>query len=323
VAAVEAPAAGAADAVVQLRVAGICGTDLAAFRGTSPLVSYPRILGHELVVDVLDGGPRPELTGRRAVVEPLLSCGRCRVCRDGRGNCCPDLRVLGVQADGGMRQQFTVPAACLYPIPDGMPDEVAALAEPATVAYRAVQRSGVEAGRVAIVFGAGPIGLLITQLLVRARGCQTFVIDVDPARLEVAARLGAIALDGRRLDVAAEIAGATGGELADVVLEATGNAACTRQATDVIGHTGRIVLIGWNHGPVEFDTVTLMRKEAEVVGSRNSTGAFPPVLRLLAGGAIDADAMVTHRFGFADAPRALELLDRGGEGALKILIGAS
>jgi L-gulonate 5-dehydrogenase len=306
------------EALVRLRLAGICGSDLAAYRGTSPMVSYPRILGHELLVDVVDGGPRPELTGARAVVEPLLPCGRCRVCRAGRTNCCPELKVLGVHVDGGMRGLTAVPADRLHRVPEGMPDELAALAEPTSIAYRAVQRSQLEAGRTAVVFGAGAIGLLIAQLLIRARGCRALVIDLDPVRLEVAASLGATPVNGRE-DVVEAVADATDGELAAAVFEATGSAAATRVTTDLVAPTGRIVLIGWNHGPVEFDTVTLMRKEAEVFTSRNSTGAFPPVLQLLADGAVDASVMVTHRLPFDRAPEGLRLLDEGTP-ALKVLI---
>lgn len=316
-----APEVGADEALVRLRLAGICGSDLSAYRGTSPQVSYPRIIGHELLVDVVDGGPRPELTGRRAVVEPLVACGSCPVCLSGRRNCCPQLQVLGVHVDGGMREETALPAALLHPVPGDMPDEVAALTEPATVAYRAVQRSAVEAGRTAVVFGAGAIGLLIAQLLMRARGCRAIVVDIDAWRLDVAAQLGATPIDARKQDVAARVAELTAGEMAAAVFEATGSEACTRQTTDVVGSTGRIVLVGWNHGPVVFDTVALMRKEAEVFASRNSTGAFPRVLQLLAGGAIDAGRMITHRFALAQAGPALELLDGGGDHALKVLIG--
>jgi 2-desacetyl-2-hydroxyethyl bacteriochlorophyllide A dehydrogenase len=318
-----APEAGADEALVRLRLAGICGSDLSAYRGTSPQVSYPRVIGHELLVDVVDGGPRPELTGRRAVVEPLVACGRCRVCLSGRRNCCPELRVLGVHVDGGMREETALPAALLHPVPEDMPDEVAVLAEPTTVAYRAVQRSAVEAGRTAVVFGAGSIGLLIAQLVMRARGCRALVVDIDPWRLDVAAQLGATPIDAGETDVAARVAELTGGEMAAAVFEATGNENCTRQTTDVVGYTGRIVLVGWNHGPVVFDTVVLTRKEAEVFASRNSTGAFPPVIQLLADGAIDTARMITHRFLLAEAGPALELLDGGGEHALKVLIGGA
>lgn len=306
-------------ALVRMRLAGVCGSDLAAYRGTSPQVSYPRVLGHELLVDVLDAPARPELVGRRAVVEPLLSCGHCRVCRTGRSNACSQLRVLGVHADGGMQEPLRLPVHQLFPVPNRLSDETAVLAEPLTIAFRAVQRSGIGAGEVAVIFGAGPIGLLIAQVLVRARGCRALVADLDRSRLELAERLGAVALPGDPAAQVDAVASATDGDLAACVFDATGSPGCVRLATDLVRPTGRIVLVGWSHGPVEVDTVSLMRKEAELVGSRNSTGAFPAVLRLLEDGVVDADTMITHRMPFEQAPRALELLD-GGAHSLKIVV---
>ncbi len=118
------------------------------------------------------------------------------------------------------------------------------------------------------------------------------------------------------------VAQATDGDMASVFFEATGNASCTKMTTTLVAHAGRIVLVGWNKGPVEIDTVTLMRKEIDLLGSRNSINAFPAVLRLLADGVIDTNSLITHRFGLRETKLALELLDTGQEHALKILINA-
>jgi threonine dehydrogenase-like Zn-dependent dehydrogenase len=201
-----------------------------------------------------------------------------------------------------------------------MPDDVAVLAEPLTIAYHAVQRSRIEAGETGVVFGAGTIGLLIAQLLIRARGCRALVVDIDAERLRVAEQLGATPLQGDERGLVDGVARATGGEMAGIVFEATGSAACTRMTTALVAQAGRIVLIGWNKGPVEVDTVTLMRKEVDLLGSRNSVNAFPAVLQLLADGVIDARAMITHRFGLTEAGSALQVLDAGRERALKILL---
>ncbi len=319
-AAPDAPEPG--QALVRLRLAGICGSDLAAYRGTSPMVTYPRVLGHELLVDVLACSDRPELVEHRAVVDPMVRCGQCRACRAGRYNCCANLRVLGVHVDGGMQEVMTLESQRLFPVPDPMPDDVAVLAEPLTIAYHAVQRARIAAGEIAVVFGAGAIGLLITQLLVRARGCRALVIDIDSGRLSVAQALGATTVQADEHAVTKAVAQATDGEMAGVVFEATGNAACTRMSTALVAQAGRIVLIGWNKGPVEIDTVTLMRKEVDLLGSRNSVNAFPAVLRVLADGIIDSQTMITHRFGLEEAGAALEVLDRGQENPLKIVIQA-
>lgn len=312
-------ARGPDDALVRLRLGGLCGSDLAAYRGTSPLVSYPRVLGHELLVDVLEAPGRPELVGKRAVVEPLLPCRVCAVCRAGRYNCCPSLKVLGVHADGGLSERAAIPVHQLYAVPDDLSDETAVLAEPLSIAYRAVQRSGLEAGQTAVIFGAGPIGLLIAQLVIRGRGGRAVVVDLDRSRLERAEAVGATPVSGDAEAQVRAVSAATGGALAAVVFEATGAPACVRLTPEVVRATGRIVLIGWSHGPVEIDTVTLMRKEAELVGSRNSTGAFPPVLQLLADGVVDPTVMITHRFAFEEGADAVRLLD-SGEPTVKVVV---
>ena len=316
------PAIANGQALVRLRSAGICGSDLAAYRGTSPMVSYPRVLGHELLVDVLECADRPELVGQRAVVDPMTPCGHCRACRAGRSNCCANLQVMGVHIDGGMQDMTALESRRLFAVPDTMPDDVAVLAEPLTIAYHAVERTRIRAGETAVIFGAGAIGLLIAQLLLRARGCRALVIDVDPGRLSIAQTLGATPLQGDEPTLTAAVAQATGGEMAGVVFEATGVAACTRMTTALVGQAGQIVLIGWNKGPVEVDTVTLMRKEVDLLGSRNSVNAFPPVLQLLADGIVDSGIMITHRFELNEAEAALDVLDRGQENALKIVIEA-
>lgn len=305
-------------ALVKLRLGGICGSDKAAYRGESPLVRYPLVLGHELLVDVLAAPGRDDLVGKRAVVEPLLNCGHCYACRAGRYNACTSLEVMGVHVDGGLRDETLVRLDRLYPVPDELPDDLAVLAEPASIAYRAVQRAEVEAGMYAIVFGAGPIGLLITLLLLHARGSRVMVVDQDKWRLEIAARLGAFTIDSTR-EIADEVSKQTSGEMAHRVFEATGNPSCTLETAEVVGVGGRIVLVGWNEKPPTFNTITFMRKEAEVYASRNSVGAFPAVLRLMRDHAIDEKVFLTHRFNLANARAAFEVLDRGDR-VLKIVI---
>lgn len=316
-----APANGG-QALVRLRMAGICGSDLAAYRGTSPMVSYPRVLGHELLVDVLECEDRPGLVGQRAIVDPMIRCGRCHACRAGRYNCCASLRVMGVHVDGGLQEVRTVDSQHLFPVTSTLADEVAVLAEPLTIAYHAVQRAAPDAGQTAVVFGAGPIGLLITRLLVWTRGCRAIVVEIDERRRRIAEAIGATALHGDGATLIRAVERATGGDMADVVFEATGNAACTRLTTEVVAHAGRVVLVGWNKGSVEVDTVSLMRKEADLLGSRNSLNAFPAVLQLLADGLLDTDTLITHRFALTEAGAALDILDRGQEHALKIVLEA-
>ncbi|MEV6899631.1 zinc-binding dehydrogenase [Amycolatopsis sp. NPDC051372] len=314
------PSPGAATALVRPVLNGLCGSDLAAFRGKAPQIVFPRVLGHEMLVEVEHSPTRPELEGARAVVEPIVPCGGCRSCRIGRPNCCARLRVLGVQVDGGLTERLVLDPRRLHPVPQGLADESAVFSEPAAVAYHAVQRSGVEAGQVAVVFGAGTIGLLITQILVRARGCRAIVVDLDPWRLELAAGYGATTVNGKDPELAAIVDEATAGEFADVVFEATGAPAATRLVTELAAFGGTVVTVGWNPGPTTVDTVTLMRKELNFLGSRATTGVFPNVLRLLTDGLIDTSALVSRVVDFDHAGDALQHLDAPRNNALKVLV---
>jgi L-gulonate 5-dehydrogenase len=146
----EPPAPSPGEARVRLRMAGICGSDLAAYRGTSALIRYPRVLGHEVLFDIIEAPDRPDLAGKRAVLDPMVACGDCHACHAGRTNCCARLQVRGVHIDGGMRDVWSVPASSLFAVPDGMSDETAVLAEPLTIAYHAVRRADIQAGQIAL-----------------------------------------------------------------------------------------------------------------------------------------------------------------------------
>lgn len=307
-------------ALVRLRLAGICGSDLSAYQGTSPVFKYPRILGHELLVDVLECDDRPELVGQRAVVDPMIPCGRCQVCSVGKYNCCINLTVMGVHTDGGMQEISAINSTHLFSVPNILSDAAAVLAEPLSIAYHAIQRSGIEPGGSAVVFGAGTIGLLLAQVLLRVYQCPTIVIDVNVERLKIGEQIGAIAIQGSEESIIASVTHITNSQMASHVFEATGSASCTNMTTAVVRPGGKIILIGWNKGPTKIDTVTLMRKEVDLLGSRNSINAFPTVLRLLSNGVVDADIMITHSFKLTETIAAFQILNAGRQNALKIVI---
>lgn len=314
---------------VALIQGGICGSDLAAYQGTSPMVRYPRVIGHELVGEVVETGQDAEgWLGKKVVVEPMLACGKCYPCRIGRYNACVDLKVMGVHVDGGLQELFQAPVANLHEVPGGMSPDVAVLAEPLTIALQAVTRPGVSRGERVLIFGAGPIGLLALQVSVSYLGAEAMVVDVRADRLAVAGKLGASVVydvsgwtgEGTDPGLIAAVKEWTGGEMAHVVIEASGHPASMTAAVDCLAHCGRISLVGWNRGPIVVDTVQLMRKEADVYGSRNSRRMFPKALEVLAGGHVDVKTMITHRLPLAEARAALELMRDPKARAVKIVL---
>ena len=192
------PTAAAGEALVRVHRVGVCGTDLHAFRGRQPFFSYPRVLGHELGVEVVEPGGSGEIRrGDRCAVEPYLNCGSCIACRTGRPNCCTSLSVLGVHQDGGMREVIAVPARKLHRS-DRLSYEQLALVETLAIGAHAVERATLEPGEFALVIGAGPIGVSVVQFA-RAAGAKVAVVDTSTARLDLCRRLWKVdcTIDGR------------------------------------------------------------------------------------------------------------------------------
>ena len=168
------------EALIKIMAAGICGSDIGAFRGTNGLVSYPRVIGHELagvVVSIPENNKNGIKVGDRVVVDPYLYCGHCYPCRIGRTNCCTDLKVLGVHVDGGMAEYYCHPADMLIKIPEGMSWEQAAMAEPLTISLHGIHRGGLQAGEYCAIIGAGPIGL-VAGMVAQAYGAHAILLDL-------------------------------------------------------------------------------------------------------------------------------------------------
>jgi 2-desacetyl-2-hydroxyethyl bacteriochlorophyllide A dehydrogenase len=296
-AAPEAPGPG--EALVRVHRVGICGTDLHAFRGTQPFFSYPRILGHELGVEVLAIDPAARQTpiaiGDRCSVEPYLNCGDCGPCRRGRQNCCVRLQVLGVHIDGGMRECIRVPIAKLHRSA-ALSYEQLALVETLAIGAHAVQRAQIEPGEWALVVGAGPIGLATMQFAQLA-GARVIALDVNAERLAFcrAHNLAAHTIDGRD-DPLVALQELTGGELATAVFDATGNLQSMARAFEYVAHAGRLTFVGLAQGDVSFHDPTFHRREITFLASRNALPAnFTQIIGQIESGAIDTRPWITHQ----------------------------
>ena len=314
----------AGQALVRVHRIGVCGTDLHAFRGRQPFFNYPRVLGHELGVEVIDPGDKPGdlAAGDRCAVEPYLNCGRCSACRAGRINCCSELKVLGVHTDGGMGPLLAIPAAKLHRSRKLSCDQLA-LVEMLGIGAHAVERAAVTRDDFVLVLGAGPIGLSVIQF-VQAAGATLAVADVSAARLEFCGRLGVNHLLSPGPDLADRLR-AIGGDLPGVVFDATGNAASMAAAFTLPAQGGRIVFVGICQGSVSFDDPNFHRRELTLLASRNAPSAtFGRVLTAIESGRVDTSPWVTHRFALADTPgplprgRGRPRRDQGGDRGLSL-----
>lgn len=297
------PHPGLGEALVRVRRVGICGTDLHAYQGEQPFFTYPRVLGHELGVEVVEVGRDAEglRPGDRCAVEPYLSCGACIACRSGKTNCCVRIQVLGVHADGGMREMITLPVRALHRS-DTLSLDQLALVEPLCIGAHAVARAGIEAGDCALVIGAGPIGLSVIQFASLA-GARVLVMDVNRDRLEFAREYFQIDAVIQAGDGAIEqVLELTAGEMPTVVVDATGNQRSMTSAFDLPAHGGRLVFVGLFQGDVTFHDPAAHRRELTLFCSRNACAAdFRRVISLLEAGRVAISHWITHRVPLGDA----------------------
>ena len=279
----EAPGPG--EVLVRVLMVGICGTDLHAFEGTQPFFTYPRVLGHELAVEVIETGDGVEgfRPGDRCAVNPYMTCGVCAACSRGRSNCCAKMRVIGVHSDGGMRERILLPAKQMYKC-EKLPDVMIPLVETLGVGIHAVGRSGALAGDRAIVIGAGPIGLSVIEFL-RLAGAEIGVVEQMPDRLEFAARHHGLVRHYPSHDEARQE------HASMLVFDCTGNRGSMEQSIQLLEQGGTLIFVGLINDHVSLFDPDLHRKEATILASRNSTPAeHHRVLDLMEHGDVDVTA---------------------------------
>jgi 2-desacetyl-2-hydroxyethyl bacteriochlorophyllide A dehydrogenase len=289
---------GPGEALLRVLRVGICGTDLHAYQGNQPFFSYPRILGHELAVEIValgeSDGAHGLAVGDLCAVEPYLNCGTCVACRRGSTNCCEKLLTLGVHTDGGMREYVILPIHKLHKAND-VPPEQLALVEMLCIGAHAARRAGIESGEPALVVGAGPIGLGTMQYA-RALGADVLAMDINPRRLAFCQDdLGVTMTVDAREDPVDQLRAHLGGELPRLVFDATGNAKSMMAAFDYVAHSGRIVFVGLVKGDICFSDPYLHSHELTLLATRNATGNdFRWVIDTLASGQVSVRGWDTH-----------------------------
>jgi len=314
---------GPGEALLRVHRIGVCGTDLHAFAGRQPFFSYPRVLGHELGVEVLatGAGVSNVQAGDHCAVEPYLNCGKCIACRRGKPNCCADIRVLGVHCDGGMREQLLVPANKLHPSPTLNFDQLA-LVEPLAIGCHAVERAQLERNEHVLVIGAGPIGLAVMQFAVEA-GVKVIALDVNAARLEFCKRQLGVAhvINAASEPVLDALLDLTHGDLPTAVLDATGNPQSMAACFNYQAPGGRVVFVGLFQGDVSFNDPNFHKREMSLLASRNALPAdFSRIIRLIEDGHIDTSPWITHRSAFSCAAEQFPLWTLPATGVIKAMI---
>ncbi len=285
------PVAGPGDALVRPVRIGICGTDYHIYGGRQPFLQYPRVMGHELAVEVVSAPAESGFAaGEICAVNPYLSCGKCHACRAGKPNCCLEISVLGVHRDGGMTEAFALPARNLVKA-QGLDADACAIVEFLAIGAHAVRRGAPASGQRVLVVGAGPIGLGVA-LFARLAGGDVSLLDMDASR---AAETAAIAGVGTLQpgDVNAEGWPETG---FDLVFDATGSRAAMEAGFEHVANGGTYVLVGLVKDHVSFFDPDFHRKEVTLRASRNAINAdFEQVIAAIRSGDVDVDRIITHR----------------------------
>jgi 2-desacetyl-2-hydroxyethyl bacteriochlorophyllide A dehydrogenase len=290
---------GPGEALLRVRRVGICGTDLHAFRGRQPFFTYPRILGHELAVEILALGPAEAELGLKVrdicCVEPYLNCGHCIACRQGKTNCCASLQTLGVHTDGGMREQVILPANKLHLAKDAPLDQLA-IVEMLCIGAHAVRRAAPGPEEWALVIGVGPIGLSTAQFA-KIAGANVIAMDISEQRLDFCRReLGIEQTVNAAADPLPQLEKITGGDLPTLVFDATGNATSMMSAFNYVAHGGKLVFVGLVQDNITFHDPYFHSHELTILSSRNATAQdFAWVIENLQAAAINLSPWITHR----------------------------
>lgn len=314
------PMPGPGEVLVRVRRAGICGSDMHILHGSNPFARYPRVIGHEFAGEVESVGPNVSglAEGDRVVVDPVVSCGECYACRVGRPNVCARLEVFGVHRDGGFRDLVPVPARNVIRVSNDLPIEIAALAEPLSIAANVLARTGISREDSVLVYGAGTVGLTVVQVA-KLHGARCVVADLDDARLERARAFGAdVTVNSRHTPVPEAVQGEHDGLGPSVVIDGAGVPALLEEACRVASPAGRIGLLGFSPAPCNVNQQEIVKKELTLVGSRLNRQLLPQVIEWLESGRLRPAAMITQTFPAKEARAAFDLIEQDPGSTLKV-----
>jgi NADPH2:quinone reductase len=296
--------------VVRVGACGMCGTDVHIAEGEFPPTPYPIVPGHEFAGEIVAAGAEVDdlEVGAHVAVDPSLFCGHCDYCRIQRGNLCRNWNAIGDTVNGAFAELVKAPARNAYELPEGTSARTGALVEPLACAVHGLRRLAAEPADTVLITGAGTMGLLLLQLILRDGASQVVVVDRNHARLQVAQSLGAHAVD-------TEIAAVLGKDGFDCVVDATGVPAVIDQGLNAVRRGGKLMVFGVapEAARVEFSPFRIYNDEITVIGSMAVLFTFVPAIELLASGVVQTEPLLTHTFpldGFEDALAAM----RGGDG---------
>ena len=308
------------EALVKIQQIGICGTDIHAYGGNQAFFTYPRILGHEIAAEIVavDKNESGLQKGDRVVVMPYLSCGTCFSCKNGKPNCCSNIRVLGVHTDGGMQEYLSLPTGVLLKANQLNYNQMA-IVEPLAIGAHAVRRAGIKAGEDVVVTGCGPIGIGIMKMAQR-KGANVIAIDISEERLAfVKEHIGINHIIKANSNTVERLLKITNGNLAAAVFDASGYKEAIEKGPEYMAYGGRFILVGLSKGDICFNHPAIHAKESTVLCSRNATlEDFQTVIDIIED--FPTDAYITHQISFTGLIDKFDDLIKSGSGVIKAVL---
>ena len=307
---------------VKIKFAGICGSDVHIYHGHNPFARYPRVIGHEFfgVIDQVGSDVDPQRIGERVAVDPVVSCGHCYPCSIGRPNVCTELQVIGVHRDGGFSDYACAPARNAYRIPDSISDRHAAMVEPFTIGANITAHLQPTADDIALIYGAGPMGLTVIQTLKGVYGVkQVIVTDRISERLVMAQESGADwTFNNAEGSLEAELE--RRGLQPTLIVDAACHPAILQEAINLASPAARIGIMGFSGEACTLTQQSITSKELSIFSSRLNSGRFPQVIDWMASGKIDPQRLITHCVSASEVEQAMLMFEQDQRTCCKVLL---
>lgn len=310
------------EVLVKVKSAGICGSDVHIYRGTSPVATYPRVMGHEVVgiIEEIGSGVKKVKRGDHVIVDQIISCGHCYPCKIGRPNVCCNLKVRGVHIDGGYREYMTATEDAMHLIPKNIAFSDAIMIEPLSIAFQARSRARISDDDIVFILGAGALGksMIKTMALTKA---IIIVADIFDDKLEEAKILGAhYIVNSKKENMIETVKKISGGYGPTVSIDAAGLVTSLADLAEVTCNAGRVITMAFLEEPSLISIFKITAKELDIRGSRLQNSKFEEVISAVKDEKIKIDDLVSHRIPFSDIKKAFELIDSKDPSVKKISI---
>ncbi|WP_196604448.1 zinc-dependent alcohol dehydrogenase [Pectinatus haikarae] len=305
---------------IVIKYCGVCGSDIGIYMGTHPRAKAPLVFGHEFLGIVAENGNILK-KGDRVVAYPLISCHHCFACRNGNEHVCNNLKLIGIDTDGGMAETIYAAEDILFKVPESVSDKAAVTIEPLAVLVHALHMINMNVLDTVVISGAGPIGLLCGIMLRHAGAANIFISDIAEKRLALATQLGLIAVNLRNQDLNKVVKTSTNGEGCDIFFECSGAAAPAMEMSEITRVRGKICIVSVHKNPHEVNLRDINFKEQTIVGTRVYTkDEFRQAVNLTIALEKDLEKIVTHIIPLSESNKVFDLIADMDNGSAKVVV---